>query len=232
MLDLRLTACARFVRPGCKVCDVGTDHAYLPCYLIKNQITQQVIAADENEKPLSCARVHIREQGLSEQIRTVLSDGLSAIRAEEADDIVIAGMGGELIARILLSCEWGKNPQKHFILQPMTQADFLRRTLCCHGFSILKEEPVVENGHFYSVFLCQWTGERQELDEVSALIGNVPQSSSPHRDAYLLFQSNRMERIADGLSRSQEQKGLADHYRSLAEKIRSFLPNSKKNDIL
>lgn len=232
MLDLRLAACARFIRPGHKVCDIGTDHAYLPCFLVKNQITRQVIAADVNEKPLSCARAHIREQGFSEQIRTLLSDGLSGIRAEEADDIVIAGMGGELIARIILSCPWDKDPQKHFILQPMTQADFLRRTLARHGFSILKEEPVAENGHFYSVFLCQWTGEAQELDELSALVGKVPQSSSPHRDAYLSFQADRMERIADGLSRSQKQNELAEHYRTLAANIRKLLPKPGKDDIL
>lgn len=225
MLDLRLTACAELVRPGTKVCDVGTDHAYLPCYLVKNGITSQVIAADVNERPLASAQKHITEQGLGSSIRTVLSDGLAQISEQEADDIVIAGMGGELICRIVLDCPWLRSAEKHLILQPMTQIPYLRETLCAQGYEILQEKPVFEKGHYYTVLLCRWCGRPNPADELFALIGKIPESNCPDRDGYLLYQANRLEKIAAGYRRSASVKDMAEQYQRLAEQIRRFLPN-------
>ena len=232
MLDRRLSACAGLVRPGAVVCDVGTDHAYLPCELVLSGKTPRAIAADLHPGPLDSAARHIRESGCAGRIEPVLSDGLRGVPPGGADDIVIAGMGGELIARIVLECGWLREPQRRLILQPMTRAPFLRAELLRHGFSILEEVPVVERGHGYAVLHCAWTGKRREADPLFALAGKLPESAAPDRDAVLLMLARQQEKIAAGLSRSRQDGGAAARHRRLAEQLRAFLPNGEKCAIL
>lgn len=224
MLDQRLLACASLIRVGSKVCDVGTDHAYLPCYLIKNHITAEVTAVDVNEKPLQRAEKTVASLGLQGQIKLFLSDGLQEV-SSDTEDVVIAGMGGELIARILSDCPWAKAEQKHFILQPMTNTPYLRKYLYQNGFAIQKEVPVSENGHFYTVLLCHWTGKEETITELFALIGKVPETAGIEADRYLTYQKERMGRIAAGLLRSQKEKKEieAETYQKLALQIKTIL---------
>lgn len=100
-LSKRLAAVADMVTPGLVLADIGTDHAYIPIYLVEQQIIPRAIAADANRGPLARASAHIREHALEEKIETRLSDGLAAFSPEEAQSIVIAGMGGALTIRIL-----------------------------------------------------------------------------------------------------------------------------------
>lgn len=223
MLDQRLLACAAYVRPNAKVADIGTDHAYLPCHLVQSGITRTVLAADVNEKPLSMAQKTITQYGLSGVIQTVLSDGLAQIDASQADDIIVAGMGGELIARIVLDCSWLCDAEKHLILQPMTQAPFLRRTLYANGFAIQSETPVYENGHYYTILLCAYTGVSQIVDDFFALTGKLPEQHTPESKAHLRFQQERMQKIADGLRRAKDSAEQAESYLQLAEQIGRLL---------
>ena len=119
-LDNRLKLCADFVRSGAKLADIGTDHAYLPVWLCRIGRCPFAVAADINPEPLKRGQSTIIESGMSDRIETRLSDGLKEIKCDEADDIVIAGMGGELIAKILSECSFATDNSKHFILQPMT----------------------------------------------------------------------------------------------------------------
>ncbi|MDE6599627.1 MAG: class I SAM-dependent methyltransferase, partial [Oscillospiraceae bacterium] len=135
MLDKRLRLCADMVR-GKRVCDVGTDHAYLAAELLSEGRCETAVAADINEKPLAAARLTLEKAGVLDRAELILSDGLENIPESGITDIVIAGMGGELIAAILSRCGWldGKN----LILQPMSRADFLIKWLCENGFEILR----------------------------------------------------------------------------------------------
>ena len=108
-LDERLSLCAQMVRDGAAVADIGTDHAYLPVYLVECGKIHKAIAADVREGPLENAKGNISKNGFDQQIKTVLSDGLEKISPDEADDIVIAGMGGELIIRIISAAAWLKD---------------------------------------------------------------------------------------------------------------------------
>lgn len=117
----RLSAAAALCRRGVTVCDVGTDHALLACYLAQNG-AKEVIASDVKEGPLSAARRTIAEQGVT-NVTAVLSDGLD--RIDYSDDVVICGMGGELIMKIISGCRF-LSEDTRFILQPMTKADTLR----------------------------------------------------------------------------------------------------------
>lgn len=160
-LDNRLRLCADFVREGAKLADVGTDHAYLPVWLCRIGRCPSAVAADINPEPLKRGQSTIAESGMSGQIKTRLSDGLKEIKSDEADDIVIAGMGGELIAKILSECGFADDASKRFILQPMTKSELLISWLCENGFKIIKQDCCVAAEKCYTVLCAQYTGERK-----------------------------------------------------------------------
>ena len=122
----RLLTAVRFVRNGKRFADIGTDHAYLPIYLINRGIITNAIAADINKGPLDKAHENICKYNLQDNIHTVLCDGLSKIEPDSVDDIAIFGMGGELIVKIIDEASWVKDTDKRLILQPMTHPEKLR----------------------------------------------------------------------------------------------------------
>lgn len=198
-LPKRLLCCAEQVRPGAKFVDVGTDHALLPCYLVQQGQVAQAIAADVNEKPLMAARQTIAKQQCTDKVHTRLSDGLAQIAPGEATDIVIAGMGGELILRIVTDCDWVKHPDKRLILQPMTQMDTLRLGLCAAGFAIEDEVAVSEKGHDYTILRCVYRGEARTLTPLEAVGGCHLQHPTGDSARYLRTQLGRLQKIAAGL---------------------------------
>ena len=119
-LDKRLLCVASFVRCGSRAADIGTDHAYIPVYLLQNGISPSAIAADLREMPLKNAGKTIAQFSLTDKIQTVLSDGLEKIDKDSCDDIIIAGMGGLLISEILSSVCWVFDKKYRLILQPMS----------------------------------------------------------------------------------------------------------------
>ena len=159
-LGKRLGLCAAMVRPGCRLADIGTDHGYLPVWLAKTGAILSAVAADVREGPLQSARQNIERYGVQDQVTARLSDGLDLVSAQEADDIVIAGMGGELIARLVDRAAWLRDPQKHLILQPMSSAEDLRAFLLEKGFGVFREEAVQEDNHLYSVMLVWYDPEQ------------------------------------------------------------------------
>ena len=119
ILSERLLAIAQWIRPGSRVADIGTDHGYLPIWLL--------------------------QYGLQEKLSFRLGSGLSCVVPEEIDTIVIAGMGGETILSILEAAPWTNNARYTLLLQPMTKAEVLRPWLSEHGYSFLRERLVLEN---------------------------------------------------------------------------------------
>ncbi|WP_419570461.1 class I SAM-dependent methyltransferase, partial [Ruminococcus sp.] len=148
MLTKRLAACAALVTPGGVVCDVGTDHAYLPAELLRRGQCTRAVATDIHAGPLEAAKRTLTEAGVLEQAELFLCDGLAQVQPEGITDVVIAGMGGETIIHILEDCPWRR--QVHLILQPMTKIPDLRRWLAEQGFS-WTEQAVQEGEKFYVV---------------------------------------------------------------------------------
>jgi tRNA (adenine22-N1)-methyltransferase len=165
-LNKRLSAIAELVREGAKVCDVGTDHAYLPCYLAKRGKNSEIYACDINEKPLTRAKSEIKRQGVF--VTLIRSNGLEKV--PPCEDVIIAGMGGELIAEIAEKCPF-KNTNLHLITQPMTRHEDLRRRLYKSGYAIVSEKTVRENGRIFIIILAEYTGKSIEIDDVAAYIG-------------------------------------------------------------
>ena len=183
-LDPRLKKCAEFVRYGARVADVGTDHGYLPIFLLQTGKVNFATACDINKDPLDSAVRNAAKYGETEHMQFVLSDGLHGLCADDADDIVIAGMGGELILRIISEAPWLKNTDKHLVLQPMTTAAQLRRGLLELGYKIEREETVYDGKKIYSVLSVFYTGECNfEIDPVYEQMGEIAPGSE-HSDRY------------------------------------------------
>lgn len=203
-LDNRLKLCAEFVtKNGCAV-DVGTDHAYLASYLVSSGICKKVTACDLRQGPLKSAKEHILSEGLQDKIQTVLSDGLDNIPSNGVTDIIIAGMGGELIAKILSRAEWVKTNRVNLILQPMTKANELRKFLFQNGFSI-KCEKAVKSEHFiYSVINAEYAGKINSHKDYEIYSGGLDFQAEPDRE-YLHIQANRLIIAGQGMLRSENK---------------------------
>ena len=140
-LTNRLKAVAELVTPCDAFADIGTDHAYLPAWLIQNGVVRRAVAADIHKKPLENAQKTISLYGLESQIELRLSDGFAKILPEEAGEIAVAGMGGEQIAAMIEHTPWLKSGDKHLILQPMTHYEDVRRRFVKTAFRFYVKRP-------------------------------------------------------------------------------------------
>lgn len=173
-LSPRLRAAAEPVRPGSRIADVGTDHAYLPIALVEAGVCPFAVASDVREGPLARAVEHIREKSLADRIETLLTDGLRGVEGYRPDDILICGMGGELIASILEESEYVRNPAIRLILQPMTMAHKLRLWLTTNGFAIDDETLVREHDRkLYQIIVAHYDGIARDLTPAQAYLGPV-----------------------------------------------------------
>jgi tRNA (adenine22-N1)-methyltransferase len=148
-LSLRLLAIANMVTEGNRLVDVGCDHGYLPVYLILNKKIPSAIAMDVRKGPLSRAKEHIAQYGFEEYIKTRLSDGLAALAPGEGDTLVIAGMGGPLMERILTEGAAVRDSFGELILQPQSDIPHFRHYIRQEGWEIVEEELIFEDGKFY-----------------------------------------------------------------------------------
>lgn len=150
-LSKRLNTIASMVTPGNRLADIGTDHGFLPLYLLEQGKIPSALAMDVNEGPLERAKEHIANSNCQPYIETRLSDGLSKLRPGEVDTVVIAGMGGGLMVRILTSDLGKLHGLKELILQPQSEIHEVRTCIERIGFSIVDEEMLVEDEKYYVV---------------------------------------------------------------------------------
>ncbi|NLI58978.1 MAG: SAM-dependent methyltransferase [Clostridium sp.] len=167
----RLKLIAHMV-PECNiVCDVGTDHAYIPIYLVNNKKCKKAIASDIRPGPINIAKKNIEEYGLLDSIETRIGNGLDTIKENEEDVIIIAGMGGIIIKDIL---ERGIDKAKKanaLILQPMYAIEVVHEWLCSNGFEVYDEKLAREEKKIYDVIAAKWTGKIQKKDILYHHIG-------------------------------------------------------------
>ena len=151
-LSQRLSSVASMVTAGNCLADVGTDHGYVPIYLYERQMIPRAIAMDINKGPLERARLHIAEYGYQNAIETRLSDGMAALKPGEVDSVVIAGMGGPLMVKILSAYPEVTASLKELILQPQSEISEVRVWLYEQGYEIVEEHMVFEDGKYYPMF--------------------------------------------------------------------------------
>lgn len=219
-LSPRLAMVAAMVPRGARLADIGTDHAYLPAALVEQGQIASAIAADLRSGPLDRARQTVQEQGLADRIALRLCDGLNGIRPEEADTVVIAGMGGETIAAILAAVPWTREQKTRLILQPMSSMDDLRRWLEENGYAIEREELTCEGETLYTAWLVR-TGQMGPLSPAQIAAG--ANTSHPLRGAWLDLWMGKVKRALDGLEHSSREqaaarrKELSEVYQGLAD---------------
>lgn len=217
-LSKRMELVASFVPEGSRIADVGTDHGYIPIALVQRGVCPSAVAMDIGKGPLARAREHIREQGLAERIETRLSDGLAALRPGEADTVVIAGMGGELVIHILEDGQhmWGS--VKEFVLSPQSELDKVRRYLAENGFAIRREAMVEDEGKYYTVMLVR-RGAMEYQSQAQYLYGKLLiEEQNPVLAAFLKKEKARICGILKGLER-QDTEGAGAARIDLTEQL-------------
>lgn len=230
-LTPRLHAVASLVRCGKRAADIGTDHGYLAVWLTKSGTCPSCIACDVNEGPLQRAQETVRVYGAQEMVSLRLSDGLDAVRPMEADDIVIAGMGGELIAKIIARCEWLRGGEKHLVLQPMTAQPELRKVLCENGFEILREVVAREGEKLYVVMSAVYSGRVFEPDALFMLTGKIPQNRDELSGAYLRKLAQTMQKQVDGMAKAKQMPEGMEETRQLARTVAELAESFGRNQI-
>lgn len=175
--DARLLSAIPYLRPHAAVADIGTDHAYLPVYLVRMGLADRALACDIRPGPLSSATENICKAGLEDRIQTLLTDGLHGVEPFAPDHILIFGMGGELIAKILSEAEWIRSSSVRLILQPMSRAEALRGYLWSSGFAIVGEALSRADGRIYQTICAEWQGTPRQMPPVDCLVGRTEQQT-------------------------------------------------------
>lgn len=163
-MNKRMYAIVKYIEPGRGLIDVGTDHGYLPTWMASHGYHGNIIAADINAAPLQKARENAEKAGVTDRITFQLCDGLEQCKLESVDTIIIAGMGGDLICRILDLAEWCMDRRYKLILQPMTKSEVLRYWLTNNEFEILAEDLVPEGGNLYQLIVARFGGSTRLSD--------------------------------------------------------------------
>ena len=198
-LQPRLRLLAEMTPSGGRLADIGTDHGYLPVWLLQEGRIPSAIASDVGAEPLEHARRTAEEyetQGLDFR----LCDGLSGIEPEETDTVVIAGMGGETIQAVLEAAPWTGDGGHLLLLQPMTKVEFLRKWLSDNGYSFTDERLVFDKDHLYPVFAVR--GGRQSPLTLAQQYGGVLLDGDPLYGAYLDERIGKLQKAINGLQKS------------------------------
>lgn len=218
MLDKRLSACYDLVS-GDVACDVGTDHGYLAAELLKTGKCCFCYACDVNEQPLKAAERTLSRLNMDDKWKCILSDGLTvpdSMDISNITDVICAGMGGELIAKIIGVSDIAKKSQ--LILQPMTQAAYLRSFLCQNGFHIQKEVPVDDGKHIYTVISAVYDGVIRSISEKERLFGFCLENE-PDYKAYINQTAGRILKAAEGMLKSDPLSEEGNRLKKIAEEM-------------
>ncbi len=170
-LSPRLSAALERIPQGCRrLADIGSDHAYLPIAAVTAGKCCEALASDINEGPCERARLNIRHAGLADRISVACRPGLASIEEFAPDTVVIAGMGGEMIADILAASDYPRLSRCTLILQPMTTQEALRRWLYTSGYRISDETVIFDEGKYYQLLSVTFTGEPEKsTDDIASL---------------------------------------------------------------
>lgn len=198
-LTPRLMTVASLV-PQCETCaDIGCDHAQVAIWLARRNTARKIIASDVNEGPLSRAKAAVCAANLEDRVNCVLTNGLDKIPPQ--DCVIIAGMGGDLIADILKRAPWTKNGERTLILQPMTAAYRLREFLYQNGYTIEKETYAEEKEKLYAIIRAK--PGKQICNNISELYVSPAGEDDANCIKYAQRVINKLTSELDGLKRAE-----------------------------
>ena len=213
-LSDRLKAVASLVR-GQVAVDVGCDHAYLSIYLAMNGL-RRVYATDVRNKPLRRAKINVAKYNLLDRIKLILTDGLCDV-PHDVDDVIISGMGGKLIERIVLNQDWLRDKNKNLILQPQTFLTKLRENLFLNGFEIENEIPVVEADKTYCVINARYCGRSRKLSLEESVVGKLAKLDNVYSVEFLRRRYKKYNKILEGLYISNSNEEKIEKYKKICK---------------
>ncbi len=201
-LGKRLQLIASMIRHGSRLADIGTDHALLPIWLINNNTCPFIIATDISTGSAARAKLAITQAGLEARISVRLGDGLLPLHPDEIDDIVIAGLGGEAISKIIDAAPWTRDDRYNFVLGPMSKPEELHKYLFTNGFSITDEQTCKHRSRIYLILTARFdpTTAAEQAKRPAAFIRGMLDTKKDY--AYLESQRNRLVAAATALRKA------------------------------
>lgn len=226
-LSKRMKAVAAMVSKGYVLADIGTDHGYVPIALIQQKKIPRAIAMDINVGPLQRATEHIAMCQLEDYIETRLSDGVEGLKINEADSILIAGMGGELVIHILTEGEDICCKAKELILQPQSELRKVRKFLREHKYKIIDEDMVLEEGKYYPMMKVIpveedsfWEDKPEDIIIPCDMYGPILlKNGNPVLRKFLVKQHKQLTKILNGLEQQPESEAIAERKKQVAEEL-------------
>ncbi len=239
-LSRRLDTLAKAVSPGHRIADIGTDHGFVPIVLVESGKCPGAIAADVHEGPLQRAKDHIKEVGLSDRIATKQTDGLDGIDPDDVDTVLIAGMGGSLMERILSDHPEFFAAGKEFVLSPQSEWFKIRKLLRRMSYRIIQEWFLFEDGKYYVVMKAGPIPDHDQISPVSSqerqdledLFGPyLLQVKDETLRSYMLLQRDKKKEILARLEREgvawEKSAGLAQELRMVEKALAILSPKGE-----
>ena len=221
-MNKRLSALYDKIPPGVGVIDVGTDHGYLPAALAASGYPGRILATDIRTEPLQAARKTAARAGVSERIEFLLCDGLALCPPDAVDTIVIAGMGGDTIVKILDEAEFCMDSRYLLILQPMTKPEVLRYWLAYNEFEILSEALAQETGGLYQILTARFGGNTK-LCDAELFVGKASLAEDPALYRLALDQlETRLFKALDGMRGREEDNPRRALYQEVEKQVKEL----------
>lgn len=196
-LSERMLMAAKMVRSGKIAADIGTDHAYLPAWLVLNNICPSALACDVRKGPLDNARKTVELYGIENKITLRLSDGFDEISPDEAQDFIMCGMGGTLMEELVSRTHWLKDESKRLIVQPQSHGEDIRRFFVRNGFEILFEDACTDGGKLYCAMAAEYTGKIIEKPISYIYSGKLSECRKPEARLMLENTASRLKTKLD-----------------------------------
>lgn len=210
-IGARLETIGRLVPEGCRLADIGTDHAYLPVWLLQQGHITGAIAGDIAAGPCQAARSTIAMYGMGSRAEVRLGSGLEVLQPGEVDCVAIAGMGASTMIEIFEASSAVVAGTKVMVLQPMAGAASLRRYLNTHGWAITAEELVDDPPHFYEIIKAEPAPvgglQPAPYTEIECIVGPVLLSQGhPLLTKHIERQRGYYRRLMENMARSEKAR--------------------------
>lgn len=225
-LSKRLAAVAEYIPTNGRMADIGTDHAHLPIWLIKNKKCTECLACDVADGPLMRAKENIETEGMADKIKTVKTYGVCGLE-DLADCFVIAGMGGDLICDIISKSDFLKNKEITLVLQPMTKCERLRYFLFSEGFEINDEKVVFEDNKYYNVMYVTYSAKKYLPEPFEAYVGTKKLFFSTNADVLRNFLDEKIKVLNKIISGKKSAGNSANVEKDILKKLEALKAEGK-----
>ncbi len=225
-LSKRLNEAFLAVREGSVCADVGCDHGKLSAKLVLSGKASFVYAVDINEKPLSVARALFDNLKIQNKTKPVLANGVASLEDCDIDDVIIAGIGSDITIGIIDSASWLKNPQIQLVLVPSSRHSSLRTYLFENGFELIKEKPVFEDGHCYTVITTRYTGAKTSATHIDRQLGLILNDNTTDGIKYKQHVLKKAEIMLENIKLAKTE--VSTEKQQQAQQLYNYLSNALK----